>query len=116
MTEEEWTESMVQMIRSSSIKRLENSWSVIDKKERKRRLAYVIKLSAELHRIKEISPQGTRLAEGIIEDIIVGDLYCVLDTAEGFVDGHYGADAELWATFVSLVKDAHLVLTTKVEA
>lgn len=94
--------------------RLRNSWAVIEPKERRTRMHYVLELAAELHRIKKISIQATAIGELVIEDLITGDYDAMLSLVNGFRDADkFGAERERWVHFVELAEQAHAALTSE---
>ncbi len=78
------TESLEAIYEQSMVKRIQNSWPLIDKFERKARLSAVMKLSAELEKVKKHTIQATSLAEGVIEDIIEGEWESAAQMIEHF--------------------------------
>ena len=89
-----------------------------DKDERRRRLGFIIRLGAELDKIKQQGPFATRLAEAGIESVILGDWNMVREWADHFEfkedgddpQGHYRA---LYRAFVGLLRE---VFDTRPEA
>lgn len=57
----------------TKLKKVYESFCLVDRDERKARLNTVMALSVELHKIKEVNRFGTALGEAPIEAIIEGD-------------------------------------------
>jgi hypothetical protein len=73
-----------ELLDTYSAEKLAASWALQDRAEQKRRLGAVIRLSAELERIREKESFATRLAELAIESVIEGDWKMVAEWAEHF--------------------------------
>jgi len=91
---------------------LSRSFHRQDRRERKRRLKYVIQLSAELDRIRrEVGIFASGLAEAAIEDVLTGDWRrakeyagdLVFETKGGETEKVYGA---AYAVFRELLQEA----------
>lgn len=65
--------TMQEFMRLNTAEKVAESWFNQKRKERKRRLDFVMELSVELAKIKEQMTFATRLAELAIESIIEGD-------------------------------------------
>lgn len=87
------------------------SFSNQNRQEKKRRLKYLVRLSAELEHIREQTNQSTGLAEGILEDVIEGDWKMVKVMAEHFTfeDEHpemRDRYAPIYAKFTAICREA----------
>jgi len=90
-------------------KKLEKSWCLQNREERKARREAVIELSVELARIRSVSIFSTAFGEALIESIIEGDWEYALEYAKDLRFTHERDDiratyAPLWATFVALAE------------
>lgn len=90
---------------------LSHSFATQDKDERRRRLGFIIRLGAELDKIKQKGPFATGLAEAGIESVILGDWSMVREWADHFEfkDEHESireAYATLYVAFVGLLREA----------
>jgi hypothetical protein len=70
-----------------SAEKLSRSWVLQPREERRRRLAAVVRLSAELELLRQTESFATRLAEMAIESVIEGDWKMVEEWAEHFAFG-----------------------------
>jgi hypothetical protein len=103
--------SLREFMELHSAEKLSRSWSLQPREEQKRRLAAVIRLSAELARIREKENFATRLAEMAIESVIEGDWKMVEEWAEHFAfdderDEVRDRGGEIYATFRELLLQA----------
>lgn len=104
--------SLQEFLLCGKVDELANSFATQDKDERKRRLGFVVKLGAELDRMRSKGLQfGTALAEAAIESVILGDWKMVKDWANDFTFEHEHEQtrqtyAPLYAPFVGLLQEA----------
>jgi hypothetical protein len=90
----------------------QRSFSNQNRKEKKRRLHTIVKLSAELERIREKTLNATGLAESVIEDVIEGDWKMLKEWAEMFTFKDEGEEhrtfmAPIYARFVETCREVH---------
>lgn len=91
--------------------KLAASWSLQTREEQKRRLSAVIRLSAELERIREKEMFATGLAEMAIEAVIEGDWRLAASMVEGLTfkkesDELRSHAGDMYATFRELLLQA----------
>lgn len=91
--------------------RLARSFCVVSREERQARVQTIIELSVELERIRKESIFATRLAQGVIEDVIEGDWTGALQLGFHFlfeeeIDQLRVAEAPRWAGFVEIIRVA----------
>lgn len=72
------------IFKSDMAKRVERSWCLQDKTERRHRLKTIISLVVELENIKKINRCGVSLGEAAIESVIEGDWEDVLQWVDHF--------------------------------
>lgn len=82
-----------------------------DRKEKKRRLAFIIRLSAELEQIREKTVFATGLAEAAIESVIEGNWKMLSEWAKHFSFKDEAEDLRevyepIYAKFVSICREA----------
>jgi hypothetical protein len=75
---------MREFMRLHDAEKLSRSWSLQPREEQRRRLTAVVRLSADLERIRQTESFATRLAEMAIESVIEGDWKMVEEWAEHF--------------------------------
>lgn len=99
-------------VQERQMTRLNQSWFFQMRPERKHRLKYVVKLSAELERIKAIDVFGTAFGAAVIEFLIEGDYdqMLVYDREmlvyEPMPSTSRTAYDQLWATFKATLQEA----------
>jgi hypothetical protein len=103
--------SLREFMELHSAEKLSLSWSLQPREEQKRRLSAIVRLSAELERIREKEIFATGLAEMAIEAVIEGDWKMVEEWAEHFAfederDKIHIHGAAIYGTFRELLLQA----------
>jgi hypothetical protein len=95
--------SMEEFLNVNMAEKVAASWFRQERDERKRRLNFVMELSAELAKIKETTLFSTGLAENGIESVIEGDWKMVKEWADHFsFEEDYGNAAQQ-----AIIRDSH---------
>lgn len=97
-----------ELMQLTNAEKIAASWTLQSREEKRRRLAAVTHLVAELERIRETTQSATRLAEMAIECVIEGDWTMVEEWADHFSfedehDGPGSKNAIAYATFRELL-------------
>lgn len=89
-------ESMAEHGIKHEVRRYESSFHHLDRPARKARIRLIMRLSHALVEAEKVSIQATALAEGILCDVVLGDLdYAVRSAKELFGDPSYvGLESE----------------------
>ncbi len=88
--------SLMEFMTAGHVMEVQNNLVFQGVEERLRRLSLIVELGTELTKIREKTQFATRLAQGVIEDIIRGDWWAVRDQARHFA--FEGEDAWLRET------------------
>lgn len=108
-----------ELFEEQQLEKFRQSWFHQMRPERKHRLKYVVKLGAELERIREVSIQSTAFGKGVIEQLIEGDYKEMAEYERTMFNfeleaGQRGPDwadwvtkhVELWKKFRAITREA----------
>lgn len=106
-----------EMLLASHLHKMQCCFINQDRSEKRRRMRYVVELSAILVRLREVSRFSTLLAQGVIESLIEGDRDQVMWSARHFAgsgpelsvweEGRLDEEAEgLWREFIAKLNEA----------
>jgi len=103
--------TLEELMLSQGIKRMQNAFWMQERSEQKRRLDFIIRLSAEYQRILEKTIQSTGIARAAIEDVIDGDweglrISREMFTFEGEHQDAIDRYAPIFAEFVRIIDEA----------
>ena len=98
------------------LQQFRRSWPAISKEERRKRLHFVVLLSAELVEIRKRTNFATKIAEMVIESVIEGEYAAVPETVVLLIGSDAGDNAEYYWRFAEICNDAHAALTAQAKA